>query len=278
MALCYVHGNDCAIAIAEHISGSVENFSKLMNKKVEELNLKNTHFVTPHGLDDNNHYTTAYELALLTNYALNNKTFKEIVNTKTATIYINGNPKEISNTNELLGNLDGIYGVKTGFTFNAGRCLVSACTRDNFDIIVVVLGADTKGIRTLDSRNIINYIYNNFEPVNTYDLVLKSFENYKLYFNKNIILEKTIDSPIIKISEVPNYTFPLQKNSIMDLKTKTFTFSKLHGTSLKDTKIGYLTMYYKGRILYSLDISLDNTISRNTWQYYFKSVFKDYFD
>lgn len=119
-------GNDCAIAIAEHISGNVEEFSKLMNKKVEELELKNTHFVTPHGLDDNNHYTTAYELALLTNYALSNKTFKNIVNTKIATISVNGYPRNLSNTNELLGNLNGVYGVKTGFTFNA-RQVFSIC-------------------------------------------------------------------------------------------------------------------------------------------------------
>ena len=70
-------GNDCAVAIAEEISGSVENFSNLMNNKAKELNLSNTNFVTPHGLDDPNHFTTAYELALLTNYALKNETFKE---------------------------------------------------------------------------------------------------------------------------------------------------------------------------------------------------------
>ena len=68
-------GNDCAIALAEYISGNVENFSNVMNKKSSELNLQNTHFVTPHGLDDPNHYTTAYDLAILTNYALQNETF-----------------------------------------------------------------------------------------------------------------------------------------------------------------------------------------------------------
>ena len=123
-------GNDCALAIAEHISGSIEEFAILMNKKAQELNLTHTNFVTPHGLDDPNHYTTAYELALLTDYALKNDKFKSIVGTKTITISVNGTPRTISNTNELLGNLDGVYGVKTGFTFNAGRCLVSSCERN----------------------------------------------------------------------------------------------------------------------------------------------------
>lgn len=76
-----------------------------MNKKAEELNLKNTHFVTPHGLDQDEHYTTAYELAVITDYALKIEKFAKIVNTKTATIHINGNQKQLNNTNELLGNL-----------------------------------------------------------------------------------------------------------------------------------------------------------------------------
>lgn len=121
------------------MSGSIENFATLMNEKAQQLNLKHTHFVTPHGLDNENHYTTAYELALLTDYALKNEQFTNIVNTKTTTISVDGYPRTISNTNELLGNLPGVYGVKTGFTFNAGRCLVSSCKRNGMDIIVVVL-------------------------------------------------------------------------------------------------------------------------------------------
>lgn len=120
----------------------------MMNKKVDELGLKNTHFVTPHGLDEQEHYTTAYELAIITDYALKNEKFCKIVNTKTTTININGAPKTINNTNELLGALNGVDGVKTGFTNNAGRCLVTSTLRNGHRIICVVLGADTKKIRT----------------------------------------------------------------------------------------------------------------------------------
>lgn len=120
----------------------------MMNNKAEELQLQNTHFVTPHGLDQDEHYTTAFELAKITDYALNIEKFKKIVNTKTATIHINGYEKQIANTNELLGNLNGVDGVKTGFTNNAGRCLVTSTTRNDHQIICVVLGADTKKIRT----------------------------------------------------------------------------------------------------------------------------------
>ena len=100
-----------------------------MNNTAKKIGLNNTNFVTPHGLDDENHYTTAYELALLTNYALKNETFKQIVNTKVATITINNSTRQICNTNELLGYLEGVNGVKTGFTNGAGRCLVTSCTR-----------------------------------------------------------------------------------------------------------------------------------------------------
>ena len=137
-----------------------------MNKKAEELGLKNTHFVTPHGLDDNEHYTTAYELAVLTDYALKNEKFAQIVNTKTCTINVNGMPRQITNTNELLGNLNGVNGVKTGFTGNAMRCLVTSCTRNGNQIITVVLGADTKNKRTEDSIKLIEYAFSNYERIN----------------------------------------------------------------------------------------------------------------
>ena len=137
-------GNDAAVALAESTAGSIADFSELMNNKAQELGLANSHFESPHGLDSDNHYTTAYELAKLSDYALNNKTFSQIVGTKTYTATINGNPKNLSNTNELLGNLNGVYGIKTGFTNGANRCLVTACKRNDMDIICVVLGAYTK--------------------------------------------------------------------------------------------------------------------------------------
>lgn len=88
------------------LGGSIEGFADLMNNKAKELEVLNTHFVTPHGLDEEDHYTTAYELAKITDYALKNKKFEDIVRTKTYTVNINGNPKNINNTNELLGSLN----------------------------------------------------------------------------------------------------------------------------------------------------------------------------
>jgi len=172
-------GNDAAVALAEYVGGSIEGFAELMNKKAKELELENTNFVTPHGLDSEEHYTTAYELALLTNYALQNEKFATIVNTKTTTVNINGQSKVISNTNELLGNLYGVDGVKTGFTNNAGRCLVTSTTRDENQIICVVLGADTKKIRTQDSVKLIEYAFKNCEYINIKEKIQEEFKEWK---------------------------------------------------------------------------------------------------
>lgn len=269
-------GNDCAVAIAEDISGSIENFAELMNKKAQELNLKNTNFVTPHGLDDSNHYTTAFDLAILTNYALNNEKFKEIVSSKNYTISFNGYPKTISNTNELLGNVSGVYGVKTGFTFGAGRCLVSSCKRNNLDIIIVVLGANTKKIRTTDSSKLINYIFNTYKYVDISSVINDSFEKFNSYFNQNYILEKTTTKPILKLENLDNYYFPLSQNEILELSSKTYFNNKFNSNITKGSKIGEIYLYKNNTQICSVGILLDNELIKNDWKYYFKYILANF--
>ena len=177
-------GNDAAVALALHVSDSIEEFAKLMNEKVEELKLVHTHFVTPNGLDNPDHYSTAFELAKLTDYALKNSKFCEIVKSKFANITINGVNKQIKNTNELLfTSMDGIYGVKTGFTFNAGRCLISAIKKNNMDLIIVVLGADTRKDRANDSIKLMNYVLNHYYVE---DIESKVYEQFKLWKEINL--------------------------------------------------------------------------------------------
>ena len=200
-------GNDAAVCLAEYVGGSVEGFSDLMNNKARELRLNNTHFVTPHGLDNDEHYTTAYELAHLTDYALKNEIFSNIVETKTCTITINGRVKNISNTNELLGNFGGVYGVKTGFTNGANRCLVTACKRDSLDLIVIVLGADTKKFRTQDSVKLLNYAIENFEDVNVRNLIEKEFSKWKENKQQGIYVDKGIKNNLESTIQIPESTF-----------------------------------------------------------------------
>ena len=190
-----------------------------MNAKAAELGLVNTHFETPHGLDSDKHYTTAYELALLSNYALNNKIFAQIVGTKEYTITINNSPKQLSNTNELLGNFAGIYGIKTGFTNGANRCLVTACKRNDIDIICVVLGADTKKFRTKDSVKLINYIFDNFEIVNLEDVINKKFETWKKENLEKITINKAYTQDInLKIEDISIKSIPVHKDMVDNIE------------------------------------------------------------
>lgn len=269
-------GNDCAIAIAEHISGSIENFSILMNQKASSLGLSNSNFITPHGLDNPNHFSTAYELAIITDYALKNSKFLEIVSSKTYTISLNGVPRKLSNTNELLGTTPGIYGVKTGFTFDAGRCLVSACNRNDLDIIVVVLGADTKRIRTIDSLNLINYIFNTYKYVNIENTLKSSFNDYLSYFENSCYLEKTTDKPILELATIDNYTFPLSDTDSLNLHTQIYTIDLFNSNIKSGSVVGELNLYCKNKLLCKIDITLKNQLIKNNWKYYFKNIFKYY--
>ena len=134
-------GNDAANTTAYVLAGSTQGFAKMMNEKAAELGMKNTSFVTPSGLDDENHYTTAYDLAVLTAAALENAAFRTACSSKSAVLYY-GNPpyrRTLTNHNKLLGNYDGIIGVKTGFTKKSGRCLVTAAEREGKRVIAVTL-------------------------------------------------------------------------------------------------------------------------------------------
>ncbi len=136
-------GNDAANAAAVSVGGSIGGFVDMMNEKAEELGLSSTHFVTPSGLDANGHYTTARDLARLTAYAMENDTFREIVCCTSAQVEY-GNPpylRTLYNSNKMLTRYEGAIGVKTGFTDNARRCLVSAAERDGVTLIAVTLNA-----------------------------------------------------------------------------------------------------------------------------------------
>ena len=142
-ALLLESANDAASAIAVAVSGSVEAFAERMNRKAAELGLTDTHFINPHGLDAEGHYTTAYELAVITRAALENETFRTICATERKTIPLHGTEgvRLLLNHNKLLDSYEGCIGVKTGFTKKTGRCLVSAAERDGVTLIAVTLGA-----------------------------------------------------------------------------------------------------------------------------------------
>lgn len=172
--------NDAAVVLAENIAGSVENFSEMMNEKAKEIGCTNTHFVNPNGEHNENHYTTAYDLALIAKYAMQNETFRKLVSTTSyklpATNKYDKDDRFFTTTNSLLivnnnDRLDNYYykyaiGIKTGFTTPAGNCLIAAANKNDLELITVILGAgqtnDGLSARYLDTISLFNYGYSNF--------------------------------------------------------------------------------------------------------------------
>lgn len=270
-------GNDAAVALAETAAGDIQGFSNLMNQKAKELGLINTHFESPHGLDSDGHYTTAYELALLSDYALKNSTFLEIVGTKNYTISINGYPKTLSNTNELLGNLDGVYGIKTGFTNGANRCLVTACKRNDMDIICVVLGADTKKLRTTDSIKLIEYIFKNYEYVDLNEKISQEFTNWKNINQDYFSIEKGCSSNLqIKYSDLEHPFMPIKKEEISSFKVSIKVNPSLHAPIHKNDAVGRINVTSNGNFIAYCNIVATNTIEKKNVLNYFSYFFKNY--
>ena len=268
-------GNDAAVALAEHVGGSVKGFAELMNEKAIELGLTNTHFVTPHGLDDANHYTTALELAKLTDYAMDNETFAKIVGTKSTTIYINNQSRQINNTNELLGVLNGVVGVKTGFTNNAGRCLVTETKRNNMDIITIVLGADTKKDRTKDSVNLIEYTFSKYKMYNLEEQIIKEFNKWKNINEKRILIIKgKTSNPKLALGAIEKATIPICDNDKIEYSINALT--EIEAPVEQWNVMGTLTVKLNGEILENIDIVNVNEVQKRDWKDYFKIVLNTY--
>lgn len=268
-------GNDAAVALALHVGGSIEGFADMMNKKAEELGLTNSHFVVPHGLDNEGHYTTAYELAKMADYALNIPKFKEIVSSKSATIYINGYPKAINNTNNLLGSVSGVYGVKTGFTNGAGRCLVSSCKRGELDIITVVIGANTNNQRTADTKELIEYAFNNFSLINIGKIIQDKFEQWKNINEGRIYVNKGIENGIKLYLEKPKKSvMAVRKDSIDKIDIEVNSLFYMEAPVTKDQVIGNLRVIINGEEIEVLEIRAIREVKKKEIEDYLQEFLK----
>ncbi len=226
-AIMLYSANDGAHVVAEHIGGSVEEFCKMMNKKAKEIGCINTNFTSPHGLDNPNHYSTPYDLALITDYALNIPKFKQVTSTKNYTIKINENSREIRNTNRLVHEDNDITGTKTGYTNNALYCLVANKKYADKDIIVVLLGANTSNQRFDETRKLLNYSLENYEIVDIrkylkefieVDIIKGKERTYRIVPNeiKDICIKKSDKENIdVKYYVLENINAPLTKNKVL---------------------------------------------------------------
>lgn len=178
--------NDVAVAIAEHVAGSVEEFAALMNQKARDIGAYNTNFVTPNGLDATGHYTTAADLALIGAYAIRNSKFVEITNTATYTFSNNAGTRtfNVSNKNSFLNQMEGAFGVKTGYTGKAGYCFVGALKKDGKILVSTVLASGwppNKTNKWSDTKKLMNYGLSNY----SYEVIFSPQLEYKNIYVKN---------------------------------------------------------------------------------------------
>ena len=220
--------NDAGYILAEHISGSIDEFAKLMNEKALEIGCKNTHFTNPSGIHDEDHYTTANDLALIARYCMQNSKFRDIVSMKTCTINSTNKfgIRKYTNTNDLINPSSKYYleecvGIKTGYTAQAKNCLISACSKNNIGLICVVLGANQlhsgESSRYQDSINLFKYGYSNYS-IKTFankDDVVKTIEvknGSKDTRNLDLKLENDLSGLTKNNDEIPEATITLNDN------------------------------------------------------------------
>jgi len=218
-ALMLKSANDAAYVLAEHVGGSVEGFSNMMNKKAEELGCKNSHFVNPNGIHNSNHYTTAYDMYLIAKYAMENEEFVKIVSTYqhtlSATNKYSKKDRIMKNTNNFVNPNSRYYdenvkGIKTGTTMQAGNCLITSSSKNGFDVITVVLGAKTAESKFSETKNMMNYFFNNYEYTQIHKKgdVIKSIEVEKATKetkNLNLVISddiKAMNNISIKAEEI----------------------------------------------------------------------------
>ena len=203
-------GNDAAVAMAEHIAGSTSEFVNMMNKKVKDLGLKNTHFVNVHGLDADNHYSTAYDMAMIARELLTHKKILEYTSLyEDYLVKPDGTKTWLVNTNKLVRFYEGVDGLKTGYTSTAKYCLTSTANKNNIRFITVVMGVDTSEHRSSDTTSMLNYGFTNYKlntVVKSSDIV-SSVPVYKGKKKSILVYPKEDVTDLIKQNEDKKYSY-----------------------------------------------------------------------
>jgi len=268
--------NDAAVAIAEHIGGSVEGFAELMNEKAREIGAVNTEFVTPNGLDKDNHHSTAYDMALIARYALENEEFVKIINTRSITIPLkNMEEKQYSfnNKNRLLSEFEGAMGVKTGFTGKAGNCFVGAAQRGDRRFISVVLasgwGSRGKEMKWVDSKKLLSYGFDNYNYVEIPKESLKT-EPVNVLFSK----EGFVETEILDGAELC-----LTEEEAKDMKINVEIIRETQAPVKKGDKAGTVTAVLpNGEVVFKTDVVYSRDIERHDFKTCVEKVLELWFN
>ena len=231
-------GNDCAETLAVYCSGSIDKFAELMNTTAKNIGAKCSNFINPHGLHNENHYTTAYDLALISRYAMKNEIFREIAGKKSVIIphITQKYDRKLINKNKMLTEFEGANGIKTGYTKKAGRCLVSSCVRDGMELICVVLNCPPMFER---SKELLTENFNNYH-------------NIKVVESDNIIgfikEENSENSYAIHVKN--DIILPLSNEEKENLRIE-YNYKETVKNPLKsDEHVGYIEIYTQNNLIF----------------------------
>ncbi len=249
-------GNDAAVAIAEGVGGTVEDFVSMMNKKAGEIGCCNTHFINPNGLSDPMHYSTAYDMALIMAYAMENEEFLKIASTKEYQIVREDSVTYLRNHNKLLWQYKNCIGGKTGYTKSTGRCLVSCAEKDGIRLIAVTLNDrdDWK-----DHKDLFEYTFEDIENVE----VIQRYE---------ILSTKKIRGKKVNLLAAESFELPLKDGRKNGLVCKIHMNEAVNSTILPGMKIGYADIYFKNYKTGSIDIISGQEVKENAVDLFCSSI------
>lgn len=278
--------NDTAVAIAEHCGGTVEGFARMLNRKAKQIGCKDTYFITPNGLDaqDENgkHHTTAEDLALIMRYAIKNKTFVHISQTRDYTFSeITGKRTfSVHNANALLDMMDGVLAGKTGYTSQAGYCYVCAWEEEGKTFVVSLLGCGWPNHKTYkwsDTKKLLsygayNYDYETYwqEPHTSKILVTDGVENMQ-----NIGEKVYLRGKCSVTSEDREKEILLKKGEAVTCKTE--IPQKVSAPVLKGEKLGRIAYYLDGKLIASYPVYAERSVEKISFKWYTEKVFHDFF-
>jgi len=260
-------GNDAAIAIAEHVAGSVDAFVQMMNDKAAEIGAYDTRFANPNGLPAENHYTTAFDLALICAYAMCNDYFCEVVKTQYKTIPWEGHEwdRVVKNKNKLLWNYDGGNGIKTGYTDAAGRCLCAGAKRDGMQLIAVVLSAPDMWA---DCTRLLDYGFDNY----ALRTLVSSGETIA-----DVKVEHGMEDGFT-VCAGQDVAYPLTDEEHARVQKKVYVAETMEAPVTEGQIVGTIDVWLDGKRVYSANLAAPKDIGDNSYLYNLRRLLELWID
>lgn len=261
--IAVVSANDCCVAMAEAISGSVTSFISKMNQRAKELGMKNTHFNSCTGLDTDDHYTTAHDIAIMSRELMKHEKIKEY-----STIWmdtVRDGAFTLSNTNKLIRFYDGATGLKTGFTDDAGYCLSATASRESLSLIAVVLGGETSDQRFADAKSLLNFGFTQFT---IYQETPASIQPIKVIKGLDDFIQP-------KLAKSP--AFLVQKGTEKSIKYKVELSESVMAPVDQGQKLGTVTYTCDGKIIGDIRLIAEKEIPKVTFGHLFFHIIEYFF-